>query len=306
MKRWYLKLHRWIALLFALPLLVVIATGLILSVEPWLIDRAVQPGKLTADRIDALLAQHDPRHQMQALNYRPYDGTLTLSAGRRGGASTTVDVMTGETKPQSTTTALLITARRLHETLMLDARWLTVASTVAMLVISVIGVLMGWPRFANTLAGWHKAVAWGLLPLLILSPFTALLMSMGVGGGFPQGRGGRDEARMSLSQAVHALEAKHDISGLLFLRGQGGQYTARLDEGGEFRVYTVKADGIRPVPRNWPRLWHEGNFAGGWSSLMNLIISIALLTLLGTGVWIWGRRQLFLRRLRRTMQVKPA
>lgn len=34
MTYWLLKLHRWLALLFALPLAVLIVTGLILSVEP--------------------------------------------------------------------------------------------------------------------------------------------------------------------------------------------------------------------------------------------------------------------------------
>ncbi len=34
MKAWLLKLHRWLALVFALPLIVVIATGLVLSFGP--------------------------------------------------------------------------------------------------------------------------------------------------------------------------------------------------------------------------------------------------------------------------------
>ena len=48
-------------------------------------------------------------------------------------------------------------------------------------------------------------------------------------------------------------------------------------------------------PRNWPRLWHEGNFAGAWSAGMNLLISLAMVFLLGSGLWIWFSRQ---RRLR--------
>jgi hypothetical protein len=35
MKAWLLKFHRWVALAFALPLIVVVSTGLLLSVEPW-------------------------------------------------------------------------------------------------------------------------------------------------------------------------------------------------------------------------------------------------------------------------------
>ncbi len=46
------------------------------------------------------------------------------------------------------------------------------------------------------------------------------------------------------------------------------------------------------MPRNWPRLWHEGNFAGHYSALLNVIASFAMLGLLVTGIWIWARRHL--------------
>jgi uncharacterized iron-regulated membrane protein len=52
-------------------------------------------------------------------------------------------------------------------------------------------------------------------------------------------------------------------------------------------------------PRNWPRLWHEGSFAGAWSAFMNVAISIAMIGLLVTGPWIWLRRQLRRRATRR-------
>ncbi|MBL8664107.1 MAG: PepSY domain-containing protein, partial [Candidatus Odyssella sp.] len=49
--------------------------------------------------------------------------------------------------------------------------------------------------------------------------------------------------------------------------------------------------GAVPTPRNWPRLWHEGNFAG-WAAWMNAILSVAMIGLLVTGPWIWLRRKL--------------
>ena len=67
---------------------------------------------------------------------------------------------------------------------------------------------------------------------------------------------------------------------------------ARIVEGGEYRVYNVTREGTTPTPRNWPRLWHEGNFAGMWSSLLNIITSVALIGLLVTGVMIWAKRAL--------------
>jgi uncharacterized iron-regulated membrane protein len=71
----------------------------------------------------------------------------------------------------------------------------------------------------------------------------------------------------------------------------GNRMLARLVENGEYRVYAVTPDGAALQERNWPRLWHEGNFAGAWSAAMNVVLSIAMLGLLVTGVWIWLRRQ---------------
>jgi uncharacterized iron-regulated membrane protein len=90
-----------------------------------------------------------------------------------------------------------------------------------------------------------------------------------------------------------------------FTRPLGGRLAVRLAKDGEFRVYAVTRDGVVAMQRNWPRLWHEGNFAGIWSALMNVIISVALIDLPVTGAWIWLRRQ-FRRRARRVQATAPA
>ena len=179
MKFWLLRLHRWVALLFALPLVVVLGTGLVLSVEPWLTVSAIKPGALTTARVQELLAKHDPAGQARAISYRSYDNTLTLGAGRGGGK--VIDVATGEplTGP-SGLAQTLGTMRGVHEHLVFDLGWLVSASSAAMLVLALLGVLMGWPRLRNTLSGWHKGVAWVLLPLVVLSPLTGLFLAYGV------------------------------------------------------------------------------------------------------------------------------
>jgi uncharacterized iron-regulated membrane protein len=302
MKPWFLKLHRWVALAFALPLVFVLVTGLILSFEPWLVVRAIAPGALTAPRIEALLNQHDPSGQARALVYRAYDNTLTISAGRGGGS--VLDVETGQAlAAPSALAGFLVTTRRLHETLLVDAGWVVIASTVAMLVLAVLGVLMGWPRIENSLSGWHKAFAWGLLPLVVLSPLTGLLLAAGITFTSPPPRAAAAQgAPLRLAEAVRIVGQSHDLSTLVWMRPQGGRLLARLVDGGEYRVYAVTRDGTAAMPRNWPRLWHEGNFAGAWSALMNVITSIAMIGLLVTGPWIWLRRRL----RRRARQRQPA
>lgn len=303
MKPWMLKLHRWVALAFALPLIVLLVTGLVLSFEPWLVARAIAPGAVTPARIEALLNQHDPKGQARALAYRSYDGTFTLG-GR--GASTVVDGSTGEVLPGPSALAnVLVTARRLHEALLMDAGWLVVSATAAMLALVLLGVLMGWPRFANTLAGWHKALAWGLLPLTVASPLTGLFIAYGVTfAGPPPAAASAQGAPLALAEAVRIVGERHDLSALVWMRPLGGRLVARLVDGGEYRLYAVSREGTTPLPRNWPRLWHEGNFAGSWSAGMNVVTSIAMIGLLLTGLWMWLRRQLRLRAYR-TQQRAP-
>ena len=290
MKPWLLKLHRWVALAFALPLAAVLVTGLALSFEPWLVGRAIAPGSLTPARIETLLRQHDPQGQARALVFRSYDNTLTIGTGRGG---RTVDVATGQALagPSALANALL-TARRMHETLLIDAGRLVIASTAAMLVLALLGVSMGWPRLRNTLPGWHKAMAWGLLPLIVLSPLTGLLLAFGITFASPPPNAApANAAQPSLAEAVRVAGERHDLSTLVWMRPQGGRLLARLVEDGEYRVYAVTREGTTAAPRNWPRLWHEGNFAGSWSVSMNIVASSVMIGLLETGLWMWlGRR----------------
>lgn len=297
LKAWFLRLHRWVALMFALPLLVVIGTAVVLSFEPWLVTAAIKPGTLSADKVSALIAQHDPSGKANRLTHRAYDGTLEIGRG------TLVDVTSGQAVAGPSTLAKVMrTARRMHETLLLDLGWLVLASSFVMLLLAAVGVLMGWPRFAHTLGGWHSGSAWVLLPLMVLSPLTGIFLAYGVTFAGPRGPAPK-EAPLKLAEAVRIVGAKHDLSGLVWLRARRGRMLARIVEGGEWRVYTVSRAGTMPTPRNWPRLLHEGNFAGVWSALMNIVTSVAMLGLLVTGVWIWARRRV---RLGARRRVRPA
>jgi uncharacterized iron-regulated membrane protein len=304
MKAWFLKVHRWLALVFALPFIVVIGTGLILSFEPWLVTGAIESGSLTPQKLQAILSQHDPKGQSSGIVHRPYDHTLTIGAGR--GRGLVVDTVTGQVQPGPSTLAnVLGTVRGLHERLLIDAGWVVVTSTSVMLAIMLLGIVMGWPRFGLTLAGSHKAIAWGLLPLILLSPVTGLLMASGITFATLPPAPAAKAPEMTLQEAVQIVGRDHDLSSLLFIRPQRGRLLARLAEDGEYKVYAVTPDGTVPVQRNWPRLWHEGNFAGAWSAAMNVIISLAMSALLVTGLWMWSRRQIR-RRARRASDLSLA
>ena len=284
-----LRLYRWLALVFALPLLAVIGSGLLLALEPITHQAALRPGVLTADRVDSLLARHDPLGQAWFIAFKPHDDLLLIGASVSRLPSA-IDLATGEPSHGGTSLSdAYLVARHMHNRLMLDLQPLVLASTYAMLVLIVLAAAVGLPRFRKGLAGWPKAVAWALLPLLAASPLTGLLIAHGITlAPVPQPSLGQP---VSLREAVRIVHgAGHDLSGLVWLKSQRGQVRARFVEGGEWRIYTVSAAGVAPLPQNWPNALHTGQVAGYWAGAANIATALGLLTLLGTGLLAWMRR----------------
>jgi uncharacterized iron-regulated membrane protein len=295
-KLWLLRLHRWTTLVFALPLAVLVLTGLVLSFEPIILGSTPAAGRISADTVNAVLAKHDPDSKARSLVMRAYAGNVSLGGTQRGDA-VHVDLARNEKIASPGSLAeLLTTSRRLHETFLIDLGWLVSLSTLAMLALMALGVSMGRPRLRNTLAGWHKGTAWILLPLLIASPLTGLFLAYGVTFAAPLPRAA--SAPVSLQEAVRIVGAAQDLANVIWIRPMAGAMRARVNDGGEMRVFTVTRDGLIPAARNWPRLIHEGNWSDSFSASINVVISAAFILLLSTGLLMWARRT-FRRRLPR-------
>lgn len=295
-----LRLHRWIAVIFALPLAFIIATGLLLSLQPLLQAGSIKPASISLEKLEGWMQKFDPDSKVRALSVDTYAGTLTLGGGR-GERGTVIDTNTGaETAERNALSDIVRSSRGLHEHFLFDLRWVVTWSTVAMLFIIAIGIFMGLPRRANTLSGWHKMTAWILLPLLFLSALSGLFMALGLTFSEPAPR----SKPVPLREAVRMLAAQHDLSGLEFIRDRGGRQMARIQDGANQRTYLVTPEGLKAAPSNLPRTFHEGVFLGIWGGVMNLILSLAFALLLTTGLIIWGRRTF--RRRRRVRRAEPA
>ncbi|MBW7949385.1 MAG: PepSY domain-containing protein [Pseudorhodoplanes sp.] len=289
LKAWLLKIHRWITLIFSIPLAILIVTGLVLSFEPALTSGEVSKA-VTLQSVEAALTKHDPAGAARSVVVRGYTGVLSI--GLRPGEFAHVDLATNEAVASPGILAQIITtSRRLHETLLLDLGWLVTASTVAMLVLIALGVTMGWPRLRHSLAGWHKGTGWILLPLLILSPLTGLLLAFGVTFATPPAAGSGAPA-LPLREAIRVVGGQYDLSRVTWIRPMRGALRARVDDGGEMRLFTVTASGLQVTPRNWPRLIHEGNWHGYLSVFVNVVTSVGLVILISTGLLLWARRKL--------------
>lgn len=291
-KPYLLRFHRWITLVFALPLALLILTGLVLSFEPIVQDSATRAFKLPADIVVSWLERHDPEGKARGIAVRAYENRLEiLGVGEDG--SKEIDLRTGEEVDDSDATLLsdiFGTARSLHEHFIFDLEGVVIASTIAMVVLIVLGIVMGWPRLRNSVSGWHQAMAWFGLPLLLLSPITGLMLAAGVTFQTPVKQ---DRAALPpIKQAVQMIAKEHELGGLIWLRQRGTRLLARINEGGAFNIYNVSQSGVTLTPTNWPRGLHEGNFAGTWSGVMVLVTSIGFVGLLGTGLTLYLRRLL--------------
>src|SRR5262245_36030337 len=97
--QYVLLLHRWLALAFALPLLVVIATGLVLSFEP--IAQQVRTERpITAADVVGSLLRFDPQGRARSLTIRAYDHTMSIGGVGPTG-SIVVDLGTAEEARQT-------------------------------------------------------------------------------------------------------------------------------------------------------------------------------------------------------------
>ena len=178
-----LRLHRWIFLTFAIPLAVIIVTGLILSFQPILQTAGINPGTITLAQIEGYLTKHDPDGRARGLRIDHFEKTLSIQGGGPGG-TVTIDLRTGgAANERSWISDWMSWARPVHEHFVFDLERITgipivLVSTIGMVFAMVIGVLMGLPRIRNTIAGWHKTTAWFLLPLLVLSPLTGVFMAL--------------------------------------------------------------------------------------------------------------------------------
>ncbi len=101
---------------------------------------------------------------------------------------------------------------------------------------------MGWPRLRNTLGGWHVGAAWGLLPLVILSPLTGLALVYGVTF-TPPATGPRGE-RVPIAKAVEMIADRHDLGTSLRSGCGGGRLVARIFEDGALSAYVVRPSGL--------------------------------------------------------------
>jgi len=284
-------------MIFALPLAIIIITGLILSAQPVAQHLSIKAGALSEEKLVALIHKYDPKGEARSLTIDPVHNLLSLSPV--GGASLKIDLVSGEISnaPEAWSSKVFNASRRLHEHLLFGLDPLVPLSSAALLVLIALGLLMGAPKvLRQDLTSWHKITAWTLLPLLIISPLSGLALTYNVTFTDPIPRA----PALPLLKAVQIASSATDPSNILFIANRGGRQMLRTMEDGAVRTYVATGEGLRRAQPNWPRLIHEGNWAGLWSGGLNALTAAAMILLMGTGLTMWLNRTLRRRQPHRT------
>ncbi|MGM0678133.1 MAG: PepSY domain-containing protein [Pseudomonadota bacterium] len=289
-------LHRWLTLMLLPLFALIIITGAILSLDPILDDlRSGQAAEAPADAatLVRLLDQVDPGHRVRSVAVE--EGGVVMLEFREQGRSQfrSFDLDTGEQLEQRGEQGDFFNiVKHLHKDLLLGAESVVEIATYLMVLVMIVGPFLAWPRLRRTLVGWHTLGGWVVLPLVLMVSVTGILMSLHIGT--PQlPRLHPDDPRMGMAPAIEAAMATGDLSGVREVTRVKNSAAAvwGVDPAGK-AVHVVSPHGVIRQ-ENFPGLvkaLHEGTWAGAWSGMLNLLASLALVGLMGTGLWSWARR----------------
>lgn len=291
------KAHRWIGVTLTPVFLLIILSGAVLALKPVVEDLApapiVQPvdAKALAGLSATLESQGSVRSLTVADNGRAVDVRGDAAVAGRW------DLATGEKTPAAQQSLdIFAIALQVHKSLFVGLGALVDVASWAMLAMMLAAPFMVWLRFRNTLMGWHLALGWCLLPVSIIPPLTAVMMTLGIGmSGTPLPQSARPVA---VSEALTRAAATTDLRSLEMVRSFRGGTVLMVTANGATAVSDTK---VVPLgsSTNIVKAIHEGTWAGAWSGILNFASAMVLFVLTVSGFWSWFRRW---RRDRRTVK----
>jgi sulfite reductase (NADPH) flavoprotein alpha-component len=292
------RLHRWISLILAPLFLVILVSGALLTLEPILgVGGSRLRVPVDTAALAGLLARLDLATTARGLDLDPGGTTVELKFGHRT-PDARIDIASGAVLPDSGPADIFAVLHDLHEDLLIGVKPVVEYAAWAMVLLILAGPLLAWPRLRNTAAGWHAGIGWVLFPLVLLPAGTEVLRTLDVG-------------RVQLTEPAPSsppVTWASAVSAAAWTEGRAAIESARrlprggiavtMGQGPETRILIVTSHGstIADGGRNWMKDLHDGIWASPWSGWVNLLSASALLGLLGTGSFAWGRRRLAERR----------
>lgn len=315
------RLHSIPGLIFGLILLVLAASGAVLSLDPVLERAKAAPAPATLD-VATLAAEVAAAHPTVERLERTANGVFIASYETEDGyASTQIDPTTGADLGPWQTSAVMRWIKAFHRSFQLDDPGRAVAgvSAGAMALLTVSGLFLllaalgGWRRLTGRIQShgvnrWHAWAGRIAMIGLSVSALTGAWMSLATFGIIPDGRadspdfpfevnGGTPAAIDGLAglKAIPADELRRltypirddatDVFGLRTTTGAG-----YVDQATGETLTWLPHSGMRMV-WEWIYMLHSGQGLWWFGLLLGLsALAVPLLSVTGTLIW-WHRRQ---------------
>ena len=304
MRQLFWTLHRYVGLILAPIFAIILITGLILAMGDFIAPD--YSDKAFGDRAEQVLnTVHQLEEQgVQAVSiYTDKNNSelLWVSSGKDSQLTAYSLNDSSFVKTGGMNAKLYNTAKGLHKQLLLGktGKIITEVASWAMAGLILIGLLfMVRPQFRKSLISWHNGLGVWLLPVWLLLPVTAIMMShhwyfMGNSGG----KGGMSKGKPENTPIVQILDNLNQQGALpnvvSVARGKMGT-TIQMNVSGSLKNFSMQKDGSLkenpPQKTNWVRALHLGEWAGKSSKPANLVIGGVLFFFLLSGVYTYIKR----------------
>ena len=296
------SVHRWMALVMAPVIAVILVTGAILALRPIVERGGGEPTTQRSVPVDvarllALLQRADPNGTAAGAWVVDRGRTVLVAASRRE-PPVAYDLATGTRTPLPSFPEPTFFDRvsRVHSDLWFGLGGLVGVGTVVMIFLVLTGPFLGPIRRPRSARGWHVWMGWALWPLVALLPLSVVGMKLRAPTGIR-----RDGPPMAPARAIAVAQRSLDMRGVRGVQPLpgGAAFLVAVDGHGVAQRYIVTASGVAPLFNRFAdasRRVHEGTWAGAWSGALNFIAALARLAMEATGLLSWWR----LRRSRRS------
>ncbi|MBN2752653.1 MAG: PepSY domain-containing protein [Rhodospirillaceae bacterium] len=289
LKRVLFLSHRWLSLVLTPIFLVVVLSGGVLAIKPML--PIEPPAAATAQAVAQILSIIDPDGQASSVGSAMRGHALRVVIPHSS-ASGVYSILTGE-RVGDLPFDVFAFAKSVHVRLLADAKFLVKVATYVMTGLIVVAPFLMRPRLRATPQGVHILMGWVGFPVLLLTPLTAVLMTLHVGrAALPVPR---QAQAIPLTVALEHIAATHMTDAFVSIRRfKGGTALAVVQDANGPSSYVVGAETVVPMRggKGLVSELHEGTWAGAWSGALNLIAALGLFAMIVTGWWSWLRKRL--------------
>ncbi|MBR7059573.1 MAG: PepSY domain-containing protein [Neisseriaceae bacterium] len=306
MKKFFWEIHRYVGLILAPIFAIILITGFILAIgdmkSP---DYAKTAWGENASQIANIVENlQEQGVEVSSVYQDANNSQLVWVAAGKGSQLKAYSTSNGSfVKTGGMDSKIYNTAKGLHKQLLLGkaGKLIMEIASWAMLGLIFIGLIfMVRPQFRNSLISWHNGLGVYLLPVCLVLPVTAVMMSnhwyfMGNSGDKVSMQKEKPQ-NMPIVQILNNLNNQGKLANVVSVaRGKMGT-TIQMNVSGSLKNFSMQKDGSlkeSSVPKtNWVRALHLGEWAGKSSKPVNLIVGSVLFFFLLSGVYTYIKRTL--------------